>query len=205
VVDAPDQWRERIQREQQVRQGLSIVAERLETAELERIAAIAAAHRAGLSVRQIAAAVRLSPARVHQLLHTPPAAHSSPMGAVWEGEGGPTSARDGSRVPLAATAALVRECSHWLERLDRGELVAVNVRGPGELSTEYVPVDRAQVRHVLQRIARDLEDRAAGSGAQSEGPGLSRRERLADLLLGPPRLSPREERAQLRRQLGLDP
>jgi hypothetical protein len=202
-VDAPEQLRVSRQGEQQVRQSLRMVAERLETAELDRIVAIAAAHRAGLSVRQIAAAVRLSPARVHQLLHTPASATSAPMPRIWEG--GPTSAGDGSNAPLAATAALVRECSHWLERLDRGELVAVNVRGPGELSTEYVPVDRAQVRHVLQRIARDLEDRAAGSGAQSEGPGLSRRERLADLLLGPPRLSPREERAQLRRQLGLDP
>jgi hypothetical protein len=98
----------------------------------------------------------------------------------------------------------VRECSHWLERLDRGELVAVNLREPSELVTEHVPVDRAQVGQVLRRIARDLEGLAAHSGVQREGPGLSRRERLADLVPKPPRLSPREERAQLRRQLGLN-
>ena len=46
---------------------------------------------------------------------------------------------------------------------------------------------------------------AARTGAQSEGTGSSRRERLADLLPKPRRLSPREERAQLRRQLDLDP
>jgi transposase len=203
VVDAPEQRRERLQREQQVRHSLRLAAERLETAEEERIAVIAAAHRAGLSVRQIAAAVRLSPARVHQLLHTPATATGALAATVWEG--GPTSAGDGSSHPLAATAALLRECSQWLERLDRGELVAVNLREPSELRTEYVPVDRAQVAQVLQRIARDLEDLTARSGAQSEGSGLSRWEHLADLRPKPTRLSPHEERAELRRQLGLDP
>jgi hypothetical protein len=52
--------------------------------------------------------------------------------------------------------------------------------------------------------ARDLEDLAAHSGVPREGPGLSRRERLAEPVPKPPRLSPREEHAQLRRQLGLD-
>jgi hypothetical protein len=179
------------------------VAERLETAETERIAAIAAAHRAGLSVREIAVAVRLSPARVHQLLHSPASAAPLLAPAIWAR--GPTSAGTGPSVVLAATAALVRECSYWLERLDRGELVAVNLREPGELPTEYVPVGRAQVRQVLQRIARDLEDLVASSAAQSVGAGLSRREQLADLVPEPRRLSPREERAELRRQLGLDP
>jgi hypothetical protein len=202
VVDAPEQRRDRLRREQQVRQGLGIMAERLETAETERIAAIGAAYRAGLSVRQIAAAVRLSPARVHQLLHTPASATGTPAPMVWA-DGSTSAGR--SSVPLAAAAALLRECSHWLERLDRGELVAVNLREPTELVTEYVPVDRTQIRQVLQRIARDLEDLATRSGGQQEGPGLSRRERLADLVPKPPRLSPREERAQLRRQLGLDP
>jgi hypothetical protein len=203
VVDAPEQLRAAHQGEQQVRQSLRSVAERLETAELDRIVAIAAAHRAGLSVRQIAATVRLSPARVHQLLHTPASAMNAQMPRL--GEVGSTSAGDGSSVPLAATAALVRECSRWLAQLDRGELVAVNVREPSELPAEYVPVDRAQVRQVLQRIARDLEDLATRNGAQSDRTDNSRRERLADLLPQPRRLSPREERAQLRRQLGLDP
>jgi hypothetical protein len=203
AVDASEQPRDRLQREQQVRQRLGILAERLETAATERIAAIGAAHRAGLSVRQIAAAVRLSPARVHQLLHTPASATGPPAPLVWKV--GSTSAGHGSSVLLVATAALVRECGHWLEQLDRGELVTVNLAEPGERPTEYVLVDRAQIRQVLQRIARDLEDLAARSGAQPEGPGLSRRARLADLLPKPRRLSAREERAELRRQLGLDP
>jgi hypothetical protein len=203
VVGAPDHWRERFQQDQQVRDGLRVVADRLEAAEAERIAAIAAARRGGLSVRQIAAAVRLSPARVHQPLHTSASATGVPAAIAWAG--GPTPAGTRSDAPLAATAALLRECSDWLERLDRGELVVVNLREPTELQTEYVAVDRAQVRHVLQRMARELEGLAAGSGVQREGPALTRWERLADLVPQPPRLSPREERAQLRRQLGLDP
>ena len=105
------------------------------------------------------------------------------MPKVWEG--GPTPAGDGSHVPLAATAALVRE--------------------PGELPIEYVPVDRAQVRQVLQHITRELEDLATRNGAQSDGTGYSRRAHVADLLPKPRRLSPRAERTHLRRQLGLDP
>ena len=70
-VDAPEQWRERFQREQLVRHSLRAAAERLESAEQERVVNIAAAHHTGLSVRQIASVVRLSPARVHQLLHAP--------------------------------------------------------------------------------------------------------------------------------------
>jgi CHASE3 domain sensor protein len=55
-VEAPEQWRERLQREQHVRDSVRVAADRLESAEQERVANIAAAHHAGLSVRQIAAA-----------------------------------------------------------------------------------------------------------------------------------------------------
>jgi hypothetical protein len=51
--------------------SLRFAAERLDSAEEDRVVNVAAADQAGLSVRQIAAAVRLSPARVHQLLHAP--------------------------------------------------------------------------------------------------------------------------------------
>ena len=203
AVDASEQSRERIQRERAVRDGLCLVADRLETAEVERHLAIAAAHRAGLSVRQIAAAVRLSPARVHQLLHTPMSRAAVSASRVWQSR--VTKAGVGSGGPLTPTTALLRECIDWLERLERGELVAVNLSEASERETDYVPVDRAQVRLVLQRIAQDLEGQAAGGGSQREGPLTSRRERLADLLPKPARLSPWQERAELRRQVGLDP
>jgi len=122
---------------------------------------------------------------------------------MWEG--GLIAPLDESVVPLAAIAAVLRECTDWLERLDRGELVAVNLRETSELATEYVPVDQAQVRQLMRRLARDLEDLAVANGTPSEGPRFARRERSADLVSTPPRLSPHEERVQLRRQLGLDP
>jgi hypothetical protein len=202
-VVVTDRCREGFQREQQIRQHLRVVADRLTTADRERTATIAAAHRQGLSVRQIAAAVRLSSARVHQLLHAPASETSALATAAWAG--GPTAAATESDAPVAAVTALLRECSDWLERLDRGEVVSVNLHGPSEVATDYVAVDKVQVRHVLQRLARDLEDLAAGHQTLRPRQAISRQELLADLAPAPPRLSPHEERVRLRRQLGLDP
>src|SRR5438093_2558264 len=126
-VDAPEQWRERFQREQHVRRSLRVTADRLESAEEERVVNIAAAHQAGLSVRQIAAAVRLSPARVHQLLHAPVSA-SAVHATTMKWDSSTTQADAGSRVPLGGIAALLRECTEWLDRLDHEEVVPVNLR-----------------------------------------------------------------------------
>jgi hypothetical protein len=203
-VDALEQWRERLQREQQVRHSLRVAADRLESAEQERVANIAAAHQAGLSVRQIAGVVRLSPARLHQLLHAPVSAAAVRVTTMrWDSSA--TQAGAGSRVPLAGIAALVRECTEWLDRLDREEFVTVNLREATDPQTEYVAADRAQVHQVLQEIAGEIEGLAAGSTPANDEPGGSRRQRLASLVPKPARLSPREERAQLRRQFGLEP
>jgi hypothetical protein len=193
-MESPEQAQERGHREQQVLLGLRVVADRLDTAAAERIVAIAAAHHVGVSVRTIAAAVRLSPARVHQLLHTPEA---QTLGA-WS-----RSSADPER-PLAATASRLRECVDWLDRLEQGGLVAVNLREGTDPETEYVPVDRRQVRQVLHRIARDLEDVAAGQAVGADHPPDARRERLADLQPPPPPLNSLEERRQRRRRLGMD-
>ena len=203
-VDAPEQWRERLQREQQIRHSLRVAADRLESAEQERVANIAAAHQAGLSVRQIAAAVRLSPARVHQLLHAPVSAVAVCATAMrWDSSA--TQAGANSGVPLAGIAALVRECTEWLDRLDREEFVSVNLHEATDPQTEYVAADPAQVRQVLREIAREIEGLPAGSTPASAEPVASRRQRLASLLPKPAQLSPHEERAQLRRQFGLEP
>jgi hypothetical protein len=200
-VDTPDQWRVRFQREQHVRHSLRVAAERLESAEQERVVNIAAAHHAGLSVRQIASAVRLSPARVHQLLHAPvSAAEVRTTTMRWNNSA--TQAGAGSRAPLADIAALLHECTEWLGRLEGEEFVAVNLDEATDPQTEYVAADRAQVRQVLQEIAREIESLAAGSAAANDEPVGSRHQRLASLLPKPAQLSPHEERAQLRRQFG---
>jgi hypothetical protein len=203
-VDAPEQWRERLQREQQVRHSLRVAADRLESAEQERVANIAAAHHAGLSVRQIAAAVRLSPARVHQLLHAPVSAAAVRATTMRWGSSA-TQAAAGSCDPLAGIAALLRECTEWLGRLEGEEYVTVNLREATDPQTEYVAADRAQVRQVLQEIAREIESLAAESTPANDEPVGTRRQRLTSLLAKRARLSPHEERAQLRRQFGLEP
>jgi hypothetical protein len=170
AVDAPEQWRERLQREQQVRHSLRVAADRLESAEQERVATIAAAHHAGLSVRQIAAAVRLSPARVHQLLHAPVSA-AAVRATTMRWDSSATHARAGSRVPLAGMALLLRECTEWLDRLDSEEFVTVNLSEATDSQTEYVAADRAQVRQVLLEIAGEIEGLAAGSTPANDASG----------------------------------
>ena len=63
----------------------------------------------------------------------------------WESSALLASARSG--VPRAGIAALVRECTEWLDQLEREEFVAVNLEAT-DRQTEYVAVDRAQVRQV---------------------------------------------------------
>jgi len=203
-VDAPEQWRERFQREQHVRYSLRAAAERLDSAEEERVVNVAAAHQAGLSVRQIAAAVRLSPARVHQLLHKPVSV-AAVRATTMRWDSSATQTGVGSGGPLAGMAALVRECTEWLGRLEGEEYVTVNLREATDPQNEYVAADRAQVRQVLQEIASEIESLAIGSTPANGEPVGSPRQRLTSLLPKPARLSPREELAQLRRQLGLEP
>jgi hypothetical protein len=201
-VDAPEQWREQFQREQRARHSLRDAAERLESAELERVVTIVAAHQAGLSVRRIASAVRLSPARVHQLLHAPVSA-TAVRATTMRLESSATQAGGDSGVPFAGIAALLRECVECLGTLEREEFVAVNLREATDPQTEYVTADHVQIRQLLQEIASEIESLASTPG--NDEPVGSRRQRLASLVPKPARLSPHEERAQLRRQLGMQP
>ncbi|MCA1648401.1 MAG: hypothetical protein LC797_24060 [Chloroflexi bacterium] len=54
--------------------------------------------------------------------------------AVWENA--VTKVGFGSGGPMIATAAQMRECIGWLERLERGEFVAVNLNDATEKETE---------------------------------------------------------------------
>ena len=78
----------------------------------------------------------------------------------------------GSRVPLAGIAALVRERTEWLDRLDREDFVAVNLREATDPQTECVAANRTQVHQVLQEIAREIEGLAAGSAPPNDEPGV---------------------------------
>ena len=97
----------------------------------------------------------------------------------------------------------------------------MNLRLETDPQTEYVPVDGERIRRILGRIAADVEELARRWGswegteeAQSdpsrneETEEARHRRRLAEPAEPParkPQLSPREERALLRAEAGLQP
>jgi transposase len=139
---------------------------RFSDAQTERNWAIVSAHQAGLSIRKVAGVTGLSSSRIHQLLNAPEA-HGIP---VWlsqlrqsrggsapknEAEGPELETKIQSRSPREVEA--LRRCIDWLQRLERGENVIVNLRPDTDVETEFVSFDRPRVVRVLERIAADLE------------------------------------------------
>ena len=109
---------------------------------------------------------------------------------------------------LVEEAKILRRCIPWLRRMERGESVVVNLRLDTDTETEYVPLDRACVMHILGRIASDLDDLAGGRVVPSEGqddPATRHRRQLAEPAQQPKKLSTREERNALRAKLKLPP
>src|SRR3954447_15611516 len=206
-----DEFGERIRRNQQVATRLRLATERLEDAQRERIWAIVEAHQEGLSVRQIAAATGLSSSRVHQLLGSDEAREIPRWLSQRRGRDRPS--QPDVRARLAGELEALRRCREWLERLDRGEPVVVNLRPETDPETEYVAFDRPRVLRVLARIIADLdglagfppvaEEEVKKGGA--EGRRARHRRRLAEPDPPPKRLTIREEREALRALLKLPP
>jgi hypothetical protein len=128
--------------------------------------AIVSAHQAGLSIRKIASATGLSSSRIHQLLNAPEAqdipvwlSQLRPSNACSaekkKVEGSEPEIQTGSR--LAREVEVLRRCIDWLQQLERGETVVVNLRPDTEAETEFVSFDRPRVVRVLERIAADLD------------------------------------------------
>src|SRR3954463_6909863 len=208
-METHDEFDERIRRGQQVSARLRLATERLEDAQRERIWAIVEAHQSGLSVRQIAAATGLSSSRVHQLLGSDEA-HEIPRWLSQQRRQDRPSQPD---VParLAGELEALRRCREWLERLDRGEQVVVNLRPETDPETEYVAFDRPRVLRVLARIIADLDELAGYSpidaesrakGKNAEARGAHHRRRLAEPDPPPKRMTVQEERAALWDVLG---
>ena len=220
-MDEHEAWRQRVRREQQLIDRLRLAAFRLEAAQQERTWAIVAAHQQGLPIRRIAAAAGLSATRVHQLLATAATAAipawlsrlrepSEPASAA--DEGGHPAPDTALRAHLAEEVAALRRCLDWLEQEARGEPVVVNLRPDGDGESEFVHFDRPRILRVLARIAADLDELArahevgpAGAPPGEEEPRARHRRRLAEPTPVPARLSPREERARLRAEVGLPP
>jgi hypothetical protein len=126
--------------------------------------------------------------------------------------GGPATAIETSR--HTGELGSLRQCREWLERLDHGEPVVVNLRPETDPETEYVSFDRPRVLRVLARIIADLDDLAghppiteekAVKGEGAETRRARHRQRLAEPEPPPRRLTVREERAALRALLDLPP
>jgi len=225
-MDTREPFQERWRREARLRERLRLAAFRLAAAEVERVWAVRSAHQQGLSIRKIAAAVGLSRARVYQLLSAPAAATvPAHLNALRE-QGWPVMSPE-DRQPAAEPAAgngedlvaarlteevgALSECLDWLERLDRGESVVVNLLPEASGGRDYAAFDRPRVLQVLRRIAGDLDElsRVPSAGSVPPRPAgtdeAEHRRRLAEPPPTPRRLSTREERAALRAAAGLDP
>jgi hypothetical protein len=219
-METREALRYRVRREQQLKARLRLATTRLAEAEQERIWAIVAAHQAGLSIRQIAATTGLSRSRIHQLLQADEAreiptwlnqlrAPDATVASQQEAKASPTPA--GMQARVAEEVAVLRWCLDWLERLERGEQVVVNLRPDTEDTTDYVRFDQARVRRVLARIAADL-DTLARPGPETEtdspepavDPRAQHRRRLAEPEEHPQRgRTAKEQREALRKAFGL--
>src|SRR3954454_7689170 len=139
-METNDQFCERIQREQQLTARLRLATERLEEAQRERIWAVVEAHQSGLSIRQIAAATGLSSSRVHQLLGSEESREVPRWLSQQRGqEVAASPGHSNFQGRLASELDALRRCREWLDRLDRGESVMVNLRPETDPETEYVP------------------------------------------------------------------
>jgi hypothetical protein len=209
-----DELRARIRREQRLAARLRLATDRLEEAQRERIWAVVEAHQSGLSIRQIASATGLSSSRVHQLLSSEES-HEIPrwLSQRRDHETAPSKGHPTLQARLTGEMDALRRCLDWLERLERGERVVVNLRPETDSETEYVAFDRPRVLRVLARIIADLDELAgfppiAEEAVKKSGVEVRRarhRRRLAEPDPPPKRLTVREERAALRALLKLPP
>ena len=222
-MEINDEFRERIRREGQLADRLRLATDRLDEAQQERIWAVVEAHQSGLSIRQIAAATGLSPSRVHQLLGSDeareiprwlnePRRRKRPDPPRQESDRSPLHAD--LQVLLAGELEALRRCREWLDPLDRGERVVVNLRPETDPETEYVAFDRPRVLRVLARIIADLDELAGyppiaaegrTEGKNAEARRARHRRQLAEPDPPPKRMTVQEERAALWDALGGPP
>ncbi len=114
---------------------------------------------------------------------------------------------------LADEGEVLRWCINWLEKLDRGEKVVVNLRASIDPKTAYVAIDHEWVFRVLKRVAANL-DQLSGTLFPTEESevevtpiiaGVKLRHRLAEPEPELSSLTHPEQRAILREKMGLPP
>lgn len=219
-METREQLHQRVRHEQQLKARLRLATTRLAEAAQERVWAIVAAHHVGLSIRQIATTTGLSRSRIHQLLQD----HEAREIPTWlshlrtreqavdrRQDTVPAALQARMQARVAEEVEVLRWCLDWLQRLERGEQVVVNLRPDTEDGTKYVPFDQARVRRVLARIAADLDTLArhnpeteTAHPAQADDPRMQHRQRLAEPEEQPRRgRTAKEQREALRKAFGL--
>ena len=176
IAEQTATWR----RERRVLLRVSRAAWRLEQAERERSWALASARAEGVSIRKLAAVVRLSSSRVHQLvaaadLDELDAALGELRAAGWptpeDPDGDDDEELDGrERLAdrLVDEVDWLRQCAGWLRQLDGGGYPpAVNLRPAADWPDRaVVAVDLARVAAVIDRIAADVDELARARRVQ---------------------------------------
>jgi len=201
ITDRLAAWR----RERRVLRRVSRAEWRLEQAGRERAWALASARAEGVSIRTLAAAAGLSPARVHQItaaadLDELDAALGELRAAGWpapEDPGGDDDTGLDGRDLICDRpvdeAGWIRQCAGWLTHLHTSEfLPAVNLRPDGDHpGRALVVADLPRVAAIVQRIAADVDElararRVADLGAAAALPDrrAERRRRVAEPDLG---------------------
>ena len=197
ITDRMAAWR----RERRVLARVSRAAWRLEQAERERAWALASARAEGVSIRTLAAAAGLSPARVHQItaaadLDGLDAALGELRAAGWPApehpDGDDDAELDGRDLicdRLLDEVGWLRQCAGWLTHLHAKEFPsAVNLRPENDHPDRaHVVADLPRVDAILQRIAADVDElararRVADLGAAATLPHqrAERRRRVAE-------------------------
>ena len=100
----------------------------------------------------------------------------------------------------------------WLQRLERGETVVVNLRPDTEVETEFVSFDRLRVVRVLERIAADLDDLSrlpndahADKESNPQDTRARHRHELAEPPPEPKKLSHKDSAGRCEQRLGYRP
>ncbi len=147
---------------------------RLEQAERERAWALVSARSEGISIRELARAVGLSPTRVHQIVTAAdPDEVDTALGdlrlAGWPAPEDPDSdedaeldGRDLVADRIGDEVRWLRRCVAWLAQLDAGGYPpVVNLRPAADWpDTANIVVTCARVQVVLERVAADLDELA---------------------------------------------
>ena len=74
------------------------------------------------------------------------------------------------RTRIASEVEVLRWCIDWLEQLERGEMVVVNLRPDTDEQTQFTRFDHARVMRVLARMTSDLDELARRETKNEEVP-----------------------------------